>query len=292
MVNKKVINRFNKEDILSDFKSLGVKEGDTILIRASLGAVGRMDSKANTFIDVLLSAVGTEGTIVSLAFTNSYFIRKANPKDAFDRNKKSYAGALPNAMLNYNASFRSKHPTCSYVAIGKNAEFITSEHDENSPAYEPIRKIIGLKGKCLLVGCVDNSPGFTTTHLAEQDLGMLKLNIFPKLNTVFYRNDKNELMLFKRKDPGLCSNSFFKFYAHYVKNKILSTGYIGNAYSIIAPAKEAYDIDLSALSNDKKFNICDSKDCFVCNAGRWDRIHRVPVYILKRVLRKLIRYIK
>lgn len=286
MLSNKKFKIYNQDDIGIDFKKLGVEEGDTILIRASLGTVGRMDSKANTFIDALLSVVGKEGTIVSLAFTNSYFIRKANPSDAFDRNKKSYAGALPNAMLDYSNSFRSKHPTCSYVAIGKNAEFITSEHDENSPAYEPIRKIIELKGKCILVGCVDNSPGFTTTHLAEQDLGMLKLNVFPTLNTVYYRNDKDELNLFRRKDPGLCSNSFYKFYAHYIKNKILDTGYVGNAYSIIAPAKEAYDIDLSVLSNNKKFNVCGNKDCFVCNAGRWDRVHRAPFYILKRIINK------
>ena len=281
--------KYKANDLEEDFKEIGVKEGDTILVRASLGAVGRMESKANTFIDALLSAVGSEGTIVSLAFTNSYFIRKANPEDAFNRNKKSYAGALPNAMLDYDNAFRSKHPTCSYVAIGKNAELITSGHDENSPAYEPVRKIIELNGKCLLVGCVDNSPGFTTTHLAEQDLGMLKLNIFPTLNTVYFKNDKDELVLFKRKDPGLCSNSFFKFYAHYVRNEILRTGYIGNAYSIIASAKEAYNIDVSVLSHDKKFNICGSKDCFVCNAGRWDRVHRAPAYILKRIIRKLVR---
>lgn len=282
----------NTNKILNDLLSLGIKKGDTVLVRAALGAVGKMDNGADTFIDALLNAVGNNGTIVSLAFTNSYFIRKADPNDLFNKFKKSYAGALPNKMLRHSRAFRSKHPTCSYVAIGKNAEFITADHDETSPAYEPIRKIIDLEGKCLLVGCVSSSPGFTTTHLAEQDLGLLKLNIFTTQNTVYYENDKGGVSLFRRQDPGLCSKSFYKFYSHYVKNEILISGYVGNAYSIIAPARSAYEIDCDILRVDKKFNICGSNECFTCNAGRWDRLHRLPFYVVRKTINFVIQSLR
>jgi len=39
------------------------------LIRADLGAVGRIKDLANTFIEALLEVLGKEGTIVSLSFT-------------------------------------------------------------------------------------------------------------------------------------------------------------------------------------------------------------------------------
>lgn len=273
---------------MSEFRSLGVNAGDTILIRASLGAVGRMERGADTFINALLDAVGDNGTIVSLAFTSGSFLRKPRLEDAFTITKKSYAGALPNAMLSRADSFRSMHPMCSFVAIGKQADLITQDHDANSPAYEPVRKIIEANGKCILVGCVDSSPGFTTTHLAEADLGYSKnLPILPWLNTAFYIDRDGETKLFRRYDPGLCSKSYSKFYSLYVEEEILSTGYIGKAYSILAPIERAYEIDIRKLRRDKKFNICGNSDCGTCNAGRWDRVHHMPGYLIRKIAKKI-----
>jgi aminoglycoside N3'-acetyltransferase len=282
-----VSKRLNKQDLIKNFLGLGVGSGDVILIRASLGAVGRITGGAQTFIDALLEVVGEEGTVVSLAFTSGSFLRKPRKEDAFHSLKESYAGALPNEMIKRADSFRSRHPMCSYVAIGKNAKEITEGHDHNSPAYEPIRKIVELQGKNILIGCVGSSPGFTTTHLAEQDLGMLKIPMLSRFVKVFYINDNAEYKIFQRKDPGLCSSSFYKFYAHYVKEGVLNIGFVGNAYSILAPAKECYDIDRSILSIDKKFNICDSADCFMCNFNRRDRVYRIPGYIARYLWKRL-----
>lgn len=282
------MKKINKEDLKIDFESLGVEVGDIVLVRASLGAVGRLEFGADTFIDALLDAVGSDGTIVSLAFTTGSFFIRPKKEDAFTLSKKSYAGALPNAMILRSDSKRSLHPMCSYVAIGKYAEDITKDHNATSPAYEPMRKIVELNGKCALVGCVGSSPGFTTTHLAETDLGYLKtLPVFPWLKSTYYVDQDGDLKIFRRKDPGLCSNSFYKFYAIYVKEEILRTGRIGKAYSIMAPAKDAYRIDLKTLYLDKKFNICEQSDCRICNVERWDRIHRVPLYIGQKILKKL-----
>jgi len=278
------------EELVRDFEKMGVQKGDVVLVRASLGAVGRIVGGAGTFIDALLNAVGEEGTIVSLAFTGSSFLKKPKIEDAFNVNKKSYAGALPNAMLAREDSYRSRHPMCSYVAIGKYAEEITAGHDETSPAYEPVRKVMELNGKNLLVGCVENSPGFTTAHLAEADLGMLKsLPIFSTSYSVYYENKKGEYLIYRRNDPGLCSNSFYKFYALYVKKGILGTGCIGDAYSIIAPAKKTYDIEYSKLRENKKFNICGSKSCFTCNANRWDRVVYIPLFVARKLWGKMKR---
>ncbi|SPP31944.1 hypothetical protein ARAF_1612 [Arsenophonus endosymbiont of Aleurodicus floccissimus] len=110
------------------------------------------------------------------------------------------------------------------------------------------------------------------THLAEADLGLLKLNIFPSLNMVYYKSAIEEYKIFRRKDLGLCSNSYYKFYSHYVNEGILQTGRIGKAYS---------------LALDHKFNICDSPDCFVCNVRRWDRLHKIPLFVVRKIIKKL-----
>jgi len=287
------MNKIIRGKIIEDLLTLGLEKGDVVLIRATLGAIGRIDGGANTFINALLDVVGPEGTIVSLAFTQGTFILKVKKEETFTLNKKSYAGALPNAMISYIDSKRSSHPMCSYVAIGKHAIEITKDHDASSPAYEPIRKIIALNGKCVLVGCVGNSPGFTTTHLAEYDLGHLKkFPIFPWLSSVYYFDKNGDKKIFRRKDPGLCSNSFYKFYALYVKEGVLKTGNIGKAYSILGLAKELYEIDYKTLSKNPKFNICGSPDCMTCSARRWDRLHHAPIYFFRRIINKLSKMLK
>ncbi len=127
---------------------------------------------------------------------------------------KSYLGAFSNIMLSHKDSMRSTHPTNSYVVIGQYAKFITSSHTEKSGAYEPIRELIKLNAKMLNIGCVDTSPGFTTTHLVEVDLGLHNRIIFPKINRVLYKKN-NEIKLFKRKDLGACSSSYINMYSKY-----------------------------------------------------------------------------
>lgn len=282
------MSTISPDTLRSDFQNLGIRRGDTILIRASLGAVGRLDGGKKMFLDALEETVGPEGTIVSLAFTEGSYIRKPKKEQAFNSHKKSYAGALPNALVGRQGSYRSKHPLCSYVAIGKHAIEITRDHNETSGSYDPIRKIIELGGKCVLIGCVKSSPGFTTTHLAEEDLGLLDcLPVFPWLTRTYYEADNGELKLFRRNRPGLCSNSYYKFYALYVREGILNTGYVGQAYSLLAPAQKCYEIDIDALRKNPKFNICGSPECGTCNAGRWDRIHHAPLYLARKIVKKI-----
>lgn len=279
---------FSLEKLKNDLESLGITKGDTVLVRADLGAIGKIETKKREdYINFILEVVGEEGTIVGLSFTSGFFIKK-NKNIVFDGDNKSYTGAFANTMLKYSKAVRSKHPTNSYVAIGKNAEYILSEHDENSGAYEPIRKIVELGGKMILIGCVESSPGFTTTHLAEVELGLHKRIIFPTLNGTFYKKD-NEIKLFKRKDLVSCSSTFYRFYGHYVKNELLQQGYIGNAYSILIDAKKAFDLDLKILESNPKITLCENPSCMLCRARRWDNLIDMPMFVVRNIIPKIVR---
>lgn len=274
------------QKLTSDLKNLGVNKGDTLLVRAGLRAVGQMESNhIGDFIDVLLDAVGEEGTIVGLSFTNSFFIKK-NKTIIFDGTNPSYTGAFANLMLQHAGAVRSRHPTNSYVAIGKNAHFILNDHDENSGAYEPIRKIVELDGKMILIGCAGSSPGFTTTHLAEVDLGLHKRIIFPWLTGAYYKKD-GTIRLFKRPDLGSCSSTFYRFYGHYIKHELLRQGYVGDAYSILINAKKAYALDLQILEEDPRITICNNPACRLCRARRWDNLIDLPLYVARLLKRRL-----
>lgn len=233
----------------------------------------------------MLEAVGEEGTIIGLSFTSYFFIKK-NKNIIFDGKNKSYTGAFANTMLKHPKVIRSTHPTNSYVAIGKNAQYILENHDETSGAYEPIRKILRLGGKMILIGCVESSPGFTSTHLAEVDLGLHKRIIFPSLNGSYYKKD-NEIKLFKRKDLGGCSSTFYKFYGFYVKNELLQQGYVGNAYSILIDAQKAFDLDLKILNANPKITLCKNKSCMICRARRWDNLIDMPMFVVRAIISKI-----
>lgn len=279
---------YSIEKLKNDLLGLGINKGDTVLVRADLGAIGKLETKKREdYINFILEAVGEEGTIIGLSFTGGFFIKK-NKNIVFDGTNKSYTGAFANTMLAHPKAARSTHPTNSYVAIGKNAKYILENHDENSGAYEPIRKIVQLDGKMILIGCVESSPGFTTTHLAEVDLGLHKRIIFPTLNGAFYKQN-NEIKLFKRKDIGSCSSTFYKFYGHYVKNELLIQGNVGNAYSILIDAKKAYDLDFNILKSNPKITICDNPSCMLCRARRWDNLIDMPMFIIRDIIPRITR---
>lgn len=273
-------------DLVAAFKRLGINTGDTVLIRGALSAIGRVNR--DEFLAALLETVGPEGTIVSLAFTDSTFLWKAKSLEPFTLKTRSYAGTIPNTMLAHPESHRSLHPQCSYVAIGRYAAEIVADHGPHSPAYEPIRKLINLNAKMALIGCVSSSPGFTTTHLAEADLGHHKKAVFPKIMAASpYIDEHNEVRIYHRYDMGMCSNSYWKFYSHYVKEGLLKSAHIGAAYSIIISAKESYELERRILDGNPQFNICDDSTCISCNMLRWDRIHHAPGLIARKILSRL-----
>lgn len=277
--------RLNESDIAENLVGLGIQRDDIVLVRAALGNIGRMENGASTFLNALLTTVGPRGTVVSLAFTRGAFIRRAKPADAYTQETPTYAGALPQVMLSHPGRSRSAHPQCSYVAIGQRADELTKDHGPDDGAYEPVRKLMDLGGKGLLVGCVDVSPGFTTAHLAEVDLGLHRRVIMPWLNTSYYYDMEGRLRLFRRRDPGLCSMSFRKFYPLYRKAGILRDGLVGAAPSMLVDLAAAYPIERTELGRDPQFTVCENPDCATCNARRWDRLHHLPGFVARRLAR-------
>ena len=277
----------NTESVISDLRGFGVSPGDTLFVRANCGAIGRVKGGRKAILDAFLQSVAPGGTLVTLAFTESFLFRSA-PKDyVFSTKIKSNAGALPNLMLQYPGALRSSHPMTSVVAIGAEAESIISGHDENASAYKPIQRLVELNAKMLLIGIVNSSPGFTTTHLAEQDLKLYRRVAFPTFNSVYYQDKDGNIKLFRRKDPGLCSYAFDKFYPYYVSHELLLSGHVGQAYSISVEADPAYNLEKEILKKNPRFSVCDRPNCMTCNLLRLDRFYRMPFFVLRTLYKKL-----
>lgn len=262
-------NRYTREYLADNLRALGIERGDVVLVRASLLKVGRVQSPlGGTIVNALLDAVGEEGTIMGLSFTKTFLILRINKDYIFDKDTPAVTGGLVRTMLEHPEAHRSKHPSNSCVAIGKHSYELLKDHDENSTCFLPIENLIKLNGKMILIGCVSESPGFTTVHLAQEKLGLSSKSILKGFTGVYYRQGK-DIKLFKRRDFGGCSSGFYKFYSDYVKKEKLKFGMIGNAYSVLINAKDAYEIELELIRKNNKYPLCNDPKCLTCRGTWW-----------------------
>ena len=60
--------------------SLGLREGDCVMMHSSLSALGYMEGGADTVVDALLDAVGPTGTLLVPVFRDSVWVDLANSR--------------------------------------------------------------------------------------------------------------------------------------------------------------------------------------------------------------------
>nr|WP_225877463.1 AAC(3) family N-acetyltransferase [Streptomyces resistomycificus] len=168
-------------------RALGLRAGDTVVVHASLRALGPVTGGADTVVDALRDVLGPAGTLVAYAQTpdNSDPARwhltrgYAVPEEhwaglrarlpAFDpsRTPSFGVGVLPETVRTRPGALRSAHPQSSFVALGSRARHVTEEHapDCHLGEHSPLARLERLGARVLLLGV-----GYdvcTAFHLAE-----------------------------------------------------------------------------------------------------------------------------
>jgi aminoglycoside 3-N-acetyltransferase len=282
-----------RETLRRDLEALGVVQGDVVRVRANVGAIGRVrGGLGESLRGALRDAVGEAGTIVSLSFTRTFPLFRLDRGYVFDETTPTTSGALPKLLLETPGRVRSRHPTNSFVAVGARAAEILAGHDEHSSSFQPMERLVALGGKQLVVGCVDDSPGFTTVHLAQHRLGLSTRSILRNRVGVLYARD-GETRLFRRPDIGGCSMGFAKLYAHYEKAGLLRAGRVGQAHSVAIDAAPALALEEDLLRRDPRAAFCDRPLCTFCRGTWWfnkrDMLRFYPRYAFDRAARWLRR---
>lgn len=276
-----------REEFVENFKELGLKEGDIVFIRGNLGKVGRLRPR-ELILDVLFEIIGDSGTVVTLGFTNSFPFYKVDKSYIFNKKTIPNTGAFGKLCLNYKGAKRSNHPTNSFIAIGKYADEILGDHDENSMLYTPIKNLIDLNAKMLIFGILDTNPGFTTVHYAQQELGLTKKSFLKFFFRTYYKDEQGNIKLFKKSDVGGCSLGFGKFYPYYLASGFLKIGKLGNSSAVIIDAKDAYKIEYNLLKENSSFHFCDNPLCLSCRASWKYDVKYIPNFLIL----KLFTYLK
>lgn len=164
-----IINEKTFLTILKD--ELNIISGDTIFIHSSLDRLN-LEFPPNITLQLLIDLIGEKGNIIFPTYPKltSYLFLKTN--QIFNiRNTPSYMGILSEFARKNQKSIRSLHPTKSVVAIGPDAKFLTSSHQNSPYPYDfcsPYYKIRNLNSKIIGIGV--STDNLSCIHCAEDYL--------------------------------------------------------------------------------------------------------------------------
>lgn len=175
---------YAKDDIKKDLFSMGIEEGDVLLVHSSLSKIGWVIGKEIAVIQALLESVGESGTIVMPSQSGDwtspeYWQNPPVPHVWIEKIKNSIPaynplytptremGRIADAFYRYPNSIRSSHPHVSFSANGKLAQEIVGNHSLSYGLGEgsPLQKLYDLDAKVLLLGVGYDK--CTSMHLAE-----------------------------------------------------------------------------------------------------------------------------
>ena len=173
-----------KEDVKGALEKAGVKKGQSIMVHTSLRSLGFVCGGPQIIIEALLESVGEEGTIMMPTQSCKNLdpqmgVHWEDPKEwwqtirdnwpAYDKDitPTNTMGAVAEMFRKWPGALRSDHPARSVAAWGKNAEYLTKDHDLSNIFGEgsPIAKLYELDGYVLQIGVGYDKN--TSIHLAD-----------------------------------------------------------------------------------------------------------------------------
>jgi len=242
------------EILREGLKSLGINEGDTIMVHSSLRSLGNYDNKAQLVTEVLLELLGENGTLLMPSLTYEY-VTEDNPVFRLN-DTPSCVGGLTEYFRSFPGVKRSIHPTHSVCSIGKKSDYYINGHlRDNTPCGEnsPFSKLKDQKGKILFLGCSLNSN--TSMHGVEE-------------------LSKPKYLFGKAMEYTLVLNG------ETLKKKYITHNFKGY--------RQCYDRVLNVLSEeDYTYGKISMADCYLVDAAAlWEKAHKQfgidPMYFVEK----------
>ncbi|MFC7549561.1 aminoglycoside N(3)-acetyltransferase [Plantactinospora sp. GCM10030261] len=259
-----------RSTLADDFRRLGVRPGDTVLLHSSLRAVGWVVGGATALVHALLDVLGPTGTVVAPAQTplNRDPSRLADPPlpeqwwpvfrehlPAFDPaiTPSETVGVVAERIRTWPGASRSAHPQTSFAGIGPAAAEILADHALDSPLGErsPLARLVERDATVLLVGV-----GFeacTTFHLAEYRLpdppvrtNSCAVLVGGERNWVTYTS-----VALDATDFGELGREFRE------RTDVVTDGLVGAAASLALPARRAADFAVQWMARHRPSRLAD-----------------------------------
>ena len=142
--------------------TLGVAQGDVLLVHTSYRAIGPVEGGPEGLIGELLRAVGPEGTVVMPSWSSDDDL----PYDPGTTPAAADLGITAELFRRRADARRTSHPL-AFAAVGQHADYVVG-HPDPLPVMHPgspVARVHELDGKVLLLGVGHDAN--TTIHLAE-----------------------------------------------------------------------------------------------------------------------------
>ncbi|MGI8313985.1 aminoglycoside N(3)-acetyltransferase [Halobacillus mangrovi] len=257
MSEKKVIDQTFEpqtvESLKQDLSNLGIKEGDLILVHASMKAIGWTSGGPQAVIQSLMDTITTEGTLVFQTHSptlsdpvewenppvpNNWHETIRNTMPAFDPNKtpSTYLGVLPELFRKFPDVYRSYHPAFSISAWGKEAEQMTERHELSYPLSDtsPLGQAYEREAKVLLLGVGYDSN--TSFHLSEHRSHVRKEKT---RGAPLMKEGKTQWITYA--DVDIDDEPFEKIGAEFEQAYVVQKGKVGNAGARLFSIRKSVD---------------------------------------------------
>jgi aminoglycoside 3-N-acetyltransferase len=171
-----------RNELEADLRKLGVRSGDTIMLHASVKAIGWIVGGPDVVIETVLGVLGRGGTLMMyvaweedgpyrLARLPSgwqkIYLRDCPPFDPARSRARRHWSILTEYLRTWPGAYRSGNPEASCVAVGARARWLTQNHplQYGYGRGSPLARLTELKGRVLLLGSPLGS--ISLLHYAE-----------------------------------------------------------------------------------------------------------------------------
>lgn len=265
--------KLDRETMKKQLFSLGIRQGDTLLVHSSMKSIGIVEGGADAVLDALIEAVcgkNAESDGMLVLPTHTWKTMNDDHSVYDPMVEPACVGILPNLFMKKAGVVRSLHPTHSVAAFSKNRkktlEYISGEERFSTPCNRNgcYGKLYDLDAKILLLGVGMNRN--TYMHGVEEWFGIterltketLKLKI-----CIHEDNDKQnvhqpsyvDVLMHKHFKPNniSISENYSRLEQTFVNCGALAKGKIGLAESMLLSARKVADITTEHLQENRDY---------------------------------------
>jgi aminoglycoside 3-N-acetyltransferase len=258
----------SRQELADAFRALGVSPGDTVMVHASVRAVGPIAGGPDQIHLALKDALTADGTLMMYAgcpegyddigrghlspAEERAFIDKQPPFDAKTARSARDHGALVELFRTYPGSLVNDH-VARFVVWGRHAEYLISQQpwDFAFGRGSIFERFVELDGRILLINC--DHDNVTFLHYAEHivDIPDKRIAVFdvPVLeNGVRTWKEMREV---DTSDAGAHASWPDRFFAHIVNSHLSRSrnrgGRVGHAHCFLLDAAGLLEVALSEM---------------------------------------------
>jgi aminoglycoside 3-N-acetyltransferase len=259
----------SRDSLTRDLRALGLAPGDTVMVHASVRAVGPVAGGPDQIHLAIKDAIGPEGTMLMYASApdgydevgrgmlppdvEAELLEKLPPFDAETARSARDNGALVEMLRTYPGARVNDH-VARFVAWGKHAEHLFAEQPWNYAfgSGSALERFVQLDGRILLLG--SDHDAVTFLHYAEHVGDFPGKRVVRYLVPVLERRGRvwRAMEEFDTSDAGAHANWPARFFARIVDLHLRRTGnrggLVGDAWSHLLSARALLDRALPIMT--------------------------------------------